>query len=297
MKNQPMPRAHDWTILKLLKWTTTYFKSRQIDSPRMTAEILLAHCLKTQRIDLYLDHDRPLSKSELSEFKALIKRRASREPVAHMVGSKEFWSMDFQVSGDTLIPRPDTECLVEAALSLFASNDSTRRVLELGTGTGAVITALASERPHHLFFASDRSRPAVRLALENARQNDLADRIHFFCSDWLSALNPRKNAFDIILSNPPYIPTADIAALEPEIRNYEPMLALDGGPDGLSAIRHLVQSAHLQLNKNGWLLLEIGHDQSSRVKQIIDHTGHYKGVEFVRDYANHLRVIQAKKKL
>ncbi len=146
-----MPRAHDWTILKLLKWTTTYFKSRQIDSPRMTAEILLAHCLKTQRIDLYLDHDRPLSGSELAEFKALIKRRADREPVARVIGSKEFWSMDFQVTGDTLIPRPDTECLVEAALSLLASNNSTRRVLELGTGTGAVTAALASEQPHHLF--------------------------------------------------------------------------------------------------------------------------------------------------
>jgi len=292
-----MPQAHEWTILKLLQWTTSYFKSRNIDSPRMTAEILLAHCLKTERINLYLDHDQPLSKSELTEFKALIKRRANREPVAHVVGSKEFWSMDFDITKDVLIPRPDTECLVETALSVLKPSGSLGRIFEPGTGSGAISVALASERPEDLFFASDCSLPCVHVAKKNAEKNGLADRIHFFCGSWFGALNTPSCAFDMILSNPPYIPTHAIASLEPEIHRYEPTIALDGGHDGLAAIRFIIGSAHLLLKDKGWLLLEIGHDQKNRIDEMIQDTNHYMDPEFTKDYAGHHRVVRMMKKL
>ena len=222
MQNQPKSKDPEWTILKLLKWTTSYFKSHNVDSPRATAEILLAHVLKRKRIDLYLRYDQPLYSNELSQFRALIKRRIKKEPVAYIVGFKEFWSMDFAVTEDVLIPRPETERLVEAALGLlleYSSSDSNQKpgqILELGTGCGAVILALASLRPKHLFFASDRSIKAVGLAKKNAKHHGLDRAINFFCADWFRPLNDERHQFDMIISNPPYIPTWVIGQLQPE---------------------------------------------------------------------------------
>ncbi|MBA4366781.1 MAG: peptide chain release factor N(5)-glutamine methyltransferase [Desulfobacterium sp.] len=287
----------EWTIISLLKWTESYFNSHGIDSPRMTAEILLAHTLKTTRINLYIQHDKPLSCSELIQFKTLIQRRINREPVAYITGSKEFWSLDFTVTRDVLIPRPDTECIVEATLALLPNqhSDQPKKILDLGTGSGAIIIALASERPHNVYFATDRSSAAAILARKNAAKHGLSDTIHFLCSNWFDAINPNKHSFDIIVSNPPYIPTDIIPTLAPEINRYEPRIALDGDHDGLSDIRKILHSAPDYLLNGGYLLLEIGFDQMNSVFKIAGNSSFYNCIEFIKDYAGHHRVLKLKK--
>jgi release factor glutamine methyltransferase len=302
MQNPANSIDSEWTIIKLLKWTTSYFKSRDIESPRATAEILLADVLELKRIDLYLQYDQPLCAEELSQFKALIKRRVKREPVAYILGFKEFWSMDFAVTKDVLIPRPETEFLVEAALKLLPEDSiskqhlARRRILELGTGSGAVILALASMRPSHFFFASDRAVAAAVLAKQNAERHGLHRCVNFFCSDWFDAFGNGKPVFDVIVSNPPYVPSGVIAGLQPEINRYEPISALDGGEDGLSSLRSIVNAAHLHLCREGSLLLEIGYDQKDDVLRIIKQSGNYEKVIFIKDYSGYDRIVQMQKK-
>jgi release factor glutamine methyltransferase len=297
MQNPSKTGDDQWTILKLLQWTTSYFKSHNIESPRVDAEILLAHTLQLKRVDLYIRYDLPLSKSELAAFKPLILRRAAREPVAYIVETKGFWSLDLGVSTDVLIPRPETECLVETALSLLPSSEDghPKRILELGTGSGAIVLAMASERPRDIFFASDRSLNAAALARKNAQQNCPEGAVRFFCGNWFMPLSS-KIGFDMILSNPPYIRTGDIPQLQPEICKYEPLTALDGGEDGLTPIRNIIRSASKYLVQGGWLLLEIGHDQKADIEEIIRTSGAYDHVVFTKDYAGHDRVVQMRKK-
>lgn len=294
MQNPPGPREAEWTILSLLKWAAGYFTAHAIDSPRSTAEILLAHVLNLKRIDLYLRYDQPLTQNELSGFKALILRRVKGEPVAYITGHKEFWSLDLAVAPGVLIPRPDTETLVETAISaLKAGGDAAEpfgSVLELGTGSGAIALALATERPGYRYIATDISLPALTTAKANAERMHLLPAIQFVAADWVDPFLLHAPGFDMIVSNPPYIPTADIAGLQPEVRGFEPILALDGRSDGLEAIRRIIHSAHPLLKPEGALLLEMGFDQKSRVAALIRECGRYASFHFIKDYAGHDRV-------
>jgi release factor glutamine methyltransferase len=285
-----MQHPPQWNILSLLKWTTEYFTSRSIESPRASAEILLAHILNLKRIDLYIRYDQPMTADELACFKALIKRRAAGEPVAYIVGEKEFWSLSFCVTPDVLIPRPETEILVETTLSIIPK-EPCQKIAELGTGSGAIIISLASERPGHDFFASDYSTRALNIAIKNA--NTHGSDIRFFAGDWFSALHPNAR-FNLIVSNPPYIPTSDIDMLQPEIRKFEPKLALDGGNDGLDAIRHILDTAKPHLVPGGSLMLEIGYDQKDRIFAIAEQFG-YEELRCIRDYAGLDRVVWLKR--
>jgi release factor glutamine methyltransferase len=302
MQNQPKAGKPAWTILKLLEWTTSYFKTNKIDSPRTTAEILLAHILQLNRIDLYLQYDQPVSGNELAHFKVLIKRRINREPAAYILGVKEFWTLDLVVTKDVLIPRPETECLVEAALLIFSENDDSapghdpKQILELGTGSGAITIALASQSPEDHFLASDFSIAALKVAKENAKQHNLDAGIDFLSGDLLTCLKDSIQSFDMIISNPPYIRTADLKQLQPEIYRYEPLLALDGHDDGLFYIRQIIRNAHNYLRQKGYLLLEIGYDQKKAVQGIIDDCGIYEKVSFTKDYGGHDRVVQMRKR-
>jgi release factor glutamine methyltransferase len=297
MRNREKQIDPEWTIIKLLQWTTSYFKSNGIDSPRATAEILLAYTLGLKRIDLYLRHDQPLNRSELDLFKSLIKRRTKREPVAYITGGKEFWSMELAVSKAVLIPRPETECLVEEALSVLAKENfyNPKRILEIGTGSGAVILAIASQKPEYFYFASDISINAAVIAIKNSRKLGFGNKISFFCGNWFLPLREKGNLFDIIISNPPYIRRNDIGNLQPEINRFEPFEALDGGEDGLDHVRHIIEHAHQFLNNEGNLLLEIGHDQKDAVDKIMKETGNYKRVYFRKDYSGFDRVVCAAK--
>jgi release factor glutamine methyltransferase len=287
-----------WTIIKLIRWATSYLKSYEIDSPRATGEILLAHALQLNRIDLYLKYDQPLVSEELQTFKTLIQRRVRREPVAYILGVKEFWSLDLEVNADVLIPRPETECLVEVALDLISKKPlwPPMRILDLGTGSGAIVLALASQLSRHIYFASDRYRPAVELACRNAGRHDLCQSIHFFVADWLSSLNSAKPGFDVIVSNPPYIPCRVIGGLQPEIHQYEPITALNGAADGLACYRNIIATAHSHLNPDGMLVLEIGHDQREDIRQIAADCDCYEKFSCSKDYSGYDRVVTMRKK-
>lgn len=298
MQNQPKSTDPEWTIIKILQWTTSYFKSNAIDSPRSTAEILLAHTLGLKRIDLYLRYDQPLVRSELDRFRTLIKRRRNREPVAYILGLKEFWNIELAVTREVLIPRPETECLVEEALALLSkrSSVSSKMILEVGTGSGAVILAIASEKPGHNYFASDISVKAAFAALNNAKMHKLDRKICFFCGNWFLPLKENGKLFDMVLSNPPYIRNNDIKSLQPEISRFEPSEALDGGEDGLCQIRNIISSGHRFLNSGGDLILEIGHDQKEAVYKIVEETGIYQDIYFRKDYSGFDRIVCIRKR-
>jgi len=283
-----------WTIQELVKWTISYFESRNIENPRASAEILLAYALDFKRIDIYLKYDKILSDKELQDFKALIKRRLQREPVAYIIKHKEFWSLDFEVTQDVLIPRPETECLIEAALN-YLSYDKVLNILDLGTGSGAIIITLAHERPKSLYFACDISQKALIIAKKNAQKYNLENLIYFFESNWFEALKDSQK-FDLIISNPPYINSQEIANLEPEIKDYEPKIALDGGQDGLVFIKHLINKSLNYLNENGILILEIGHNQKEEINKIFLENNFYKDIIFKKDYSGYDRLVCAKKR-
>jgi len=283
-----------WTVLTLLTWATKYFTSHHIHPPRPTAEILLAHVLGCKRIDLYIHYDRPLNPRELASFKTAIQRRLKGEPVAYIVGERGFWSLDLDVTPDVLIPRPETEIVVETALDILPHKDVQRpqKILDLGTGSGAILLALAMERPGHLFYGIDRSPRALRVARGNARKHGLEDEVHFLCGNWFDPLAYRQKGFHLIVSNPPYIRRSEVRHLAPEISKYEPPRALDGGRDGLDAVRVLIQQAHKFIIPSGWLIFEIGYDQGEDAKRLMEESEAYVQISVVKDYGGHDRVVQ-----
>nr|WP_216627658.1 peptide chain release factor N(5)-glutamine methyltransferase [Corallococcus exercitus] len=260
-----------WTIRRILTWTTGHFEKRGVDAPRLTTEILLAHVLKTGRVRLYVDLDRPLSKDELAAFKALIERRMAGEPTNYLTGTKEFYNRSFKVDARVLIPRPETELLVEAVLH-SVPKDAPSRVLDVCTGSGCIAISVAAERPQATVVATDLSKDACALARENAQSLGVAERVSVLEGDLFAPLPPGET-FRVVVSNPPYIDSGDIAGLSPEVRR-EPRLALDGGPDGLVALRRVIQGARRVLEPGGLLALEMGETQGSAVLELLRAAGY-----------------------
>nr|WP_242588478.1 peptide chain release factor N(5)-glutamine methyltransferase [Corallococcus macrosporus] len=260
-----------WTIRRILTWTTGHFEKRGVDAPRLTTEILLAHVLKTGRVRLYVDLDRPLSKDELAAFKALIERRMAGEPTNYLTGTKEFYNRPFKVDARVLIPRPETELLVEAVLH-SVPKDGPSRVLDVCTGSGCIAISIAAERPQATVLATDLSKDACALARENAQALGVAERVSVLEGDLFAPLPPGET-FRVVVSNPPYIDSGDIAGLSPEVRR-EPRLALDGGPDGLAALRRVIQGARRVLEPGGLLALEMGETQGSAVLELLRAAGY-----------------------
>ena len=276
--------ADVWTVLKVLQWTAGYFRDRGIEGGRLDAELLLSDTLQLDRVGLYLNYDRPLSAMELESFRAAVARRAKREPLQYIRAQAEFWSLPFTVSPAVLIPRSDTEVLVEEALQRIAGPG---RILDVGTGSGAIAIAIAHERPEAKVEAVDLSPSALAVARGNAEANGVAERVTFSQGD----LRQLQGAgYDLVVSNPPYIPSADLAGLMPEVREFEPLLALDGGNDGLSAYRLLAAQAGTLLKPGGWLLLEVGIGQAEAVTELLQVAGLVE--IFTRaDYAGVARVV------
>jgi release factor glutamine methyltransferase len=285
-----------WTILKLLNWTTDYFEKNKVVEPRPSAEVLLAHLLAEDRLFLYLNYDRPMAKEELAEFRSLVKRRLEGEPNQYITGMQEFWSLPFRVSPDVLIPRPETEVLMETVLEFLGSPDREVRILDLGTGSGAIAVALARELGASKIVATDWSMAAVKLAQENARLNQVDSKIHFVCADLFSTFSSSSGKFAVVATNPPYVSHAEFSNLSPEIRDYEPRDALDGGPDGLAAIRRVIMEAPTVLSHKGGLIMEMGADQAESVSALVENSQHYESHKIIRDYSGLDRVLLAIKK-
>ncbi len=280
-----------WTILRVLHWTTDYFKRKGLAQPRADAEVLLAHVLNTERIQLYLRFDQPLGPHELATYRDAVKRRAGREPTQYITGKQEFWSLDLEVSPAVLIPRPETELLVELGLELLPKPGS--KVLDLCTGSGAVAIALAKEREDLSIVATDRSVDAITLAKRNAARNGLEHRIEFVVMDLFSALRSSEACFDCIVSNPPYIGDEEIPALAPEVRDHEPMLALiGGGPAGIGVLSRILADFHPFLEPGGSLLLEIGATQKETLAEKAHALPGRPAVAFHKDYAGLTRILQ-----
>jgi len=252
--------SHTWTIREVLDWATRDFTARGIPSPRLDAELLVAKALGIDRIGLYLDLNRPLLDGERSAIRPLVARRREREPVAYILGHRDFYGRRFKVTPAVLIPRPDTETLVEHALACVPE-EAPCRVLDVGTGSGAIAVTIAAERPLALVTATDISEDALMIAAENAELLEVAKRIRFERADlWSGA-----EQYDIIVSNPPYIARSDLEALQPEVRNHEPIVALQAGEDGLDAIRSLLSAAESVTVGRAEILIEIGAGQAASV--------------------------------
>ena len=280
-----------WTVLELLRWTTDYFARSGIDTARLDAEILLAHALESDRLRLYVDYEKPVLAKERDRFRALVQRRAAeRVPVSLLLGQREFWSLPFRVTGDVLTPRPETETLVEAALSKVSEAESTVRILDVGTGSGAIALSLASELPYADITATDLSSPALQIAAENADHLHMGERIRFLAGDLFEPVASER--FDLVISNPPYVARDDAASLPPEL-SHEPDMALFAGADGLEVIRRLVAEAGNHLSPGGWLLFELSPEQIETVETELAGAG-FSEIERRFDLARLPRVVGAR---
>ena len=293
-----------WTPKSLLDWSEEYFKGKGIPTPRLDGEILLAHVLGCRRIDLYLQFDRPLTGAELSAYRELVRARAGRAPVAYLTGEVGFWNLSLAVGPGCLIPRPDTETLVEVLLEALdelraEADDAAQRLLclELGTGTGAIPLAAAGEREHVSWVACDLSMRALAYARENRRRHAhlLAPRdnvLHLVCGAEFGAVSPRLRPH-VIVSNPPYVPREVLPTLEPEVAEAEPALALDGGGDGMALHRRLVAHGAEALPPGGRLLLELGAGQGDALRELLAAHGSLQLREIRKDLGGVERVLHA----
>lgn len=278
-----------WTIGRILKWTEQYFKGKGIESPRLDAEVLLSHILGRERIYLYVHFDEPLEPAELARYREAIKQRVQRVPVAYIIGEKEFMGLTFKVTADTLVPRPDTEILVQAAVERLRARGDAPRFADIGTGSGAICLSILHFLPKAQADTVDISPAARAVAEENAAALGASDRVTFHTGDLLAPL--AGQCYDAILSNPPYIPDGDIAALAPEVRLKEPRTALAGGKDGLDFYRRLTADAPAHLKDGGFLAVEVGIHQAAPVAALA--VPAFSRTEILKDYAGIERVVIA----
>lgn len=294
MSGATTPQTEPWTIRRILEWTIGHLTDRKIETPRLDAEILLAHACGCRRIELYTRYDEVLGDQPRGVMRELVKRRAQHEPVAYLVGHREFFSLDFRVTSDVLIPRPDTETLVLELLDLAKSLDAPR-ILDIGTGTGCIAITAAVNLPTATVTAVDISAAALNVAAENAATHKVNDRVTFLESDLFAALGA-ESSFDMIASNPPYIAEEEWATLQPDVREHEPRHALLAGADGLSVFRPLIAQAVSHLVPGGHLLLEMDTAQADAVCGLLKAESQLQNVRTVNDLTGRPRVAVAERR-
>ncbi len=284
-----------WTTRRLLTWTQSYFAKKGVDSPRISAEMLLAHVLGTTRIRLYTDLDRPTTELERAAFRELVERAAAHEPVDYLIGHAPFFSMTFKVSPAVLIPRPSTETVVEHVIqhARRVPGFGSPLVVDIGTGSGAIAVALAKHLPNCRVIATDISAEALAIARENAAKHGVTDHIEFRQGDFLEPIGDLKHRVRYFVSNPPYISDEEWQAVEPNVKDYEPVHALRGGVDGLKFLRPLIEQAHEYLDKPGQLVLEIAASQKQAVLQIASHAKGLSNAHVLADHEALPRVLVA----
>jgi release factor glutamine methyltransferase len=287
------------TVLEVIQRSTEFLKNKGVDSPRLQTELLLAHLLHLPRMQLYLNFERKLSETEMHELRELIKRRGQREPLQHIVGSTSFCGLELTVNRHVLIPRPETELLAEQGWKFLNSlnpqpstiNHQLSTALDLGTGSGCIATALAVHAPAAEVFATDISAEALELAKQNAARHTVLKRIDFLQGDAFGALGSAK-LFDLIISNPPYIPTDEIASLQIEVRDHDPRQALDGGPEGLAFYRRFAAEAAPFLKPGGKIMLEFGDGQAEALREIFE-SQKWIVEAIIEDYTQRPRILIA----
>lgn len=288
-----------WHIGDLLKVTTAYLKKKDIESPRLTAEVLLAHVLETNRVTLYLQFEKPLTENELSGYRSLVSRRIRREPLQYITGTQEFWSMEFHVDHRVLVPRPETELLVEQALAKAGERkpekDTAPRLLDLGTGSGILAVCMVKELSGWEVWATDISPDALDVARLNAEKHGVGDRIGFRRGDLFRPFEEEGILFHMIVSNPPYVGEEEYGSLAPEVREYEPRIALAAGEQGMDFITRILCDAPDFLVPAGWLLVEMAPGQTEEAVKIAEGTGRYGEIKRVRDYSGRYRVVSVRK--
>jgi release factor glutamine methyltransferase len=283
-----------WTIGRLLDWTTRYLQSKGCESARLEAQLLLAHALGCSRTALYTRYEEEPPEAERTRFRELVQSRIKGQPVAHLLGRKEFFSLEFEVGPAVLVPRPDTEWIVTECLQL-AKDMPAPAILDVGTGSGCIAVAVAARHKTAVVTAIDISGEALAVARRNAEKHHVADRVRFLEGDLFGPLAADEK-FDLILSNPPYIPTADLAGLAPEVSEHEPRLALDGGADGFVVLDRLIAGAPAHLKAGGHLLVEIGYGQENEARERFGRHGGYELGKTIHDPAGHPRVVCARRR-
>lgn len=282
-----------WTVGRILQWTEQYFRSKEMDSPRLDGEVLLSHILGKDRIYLYTHYDQPLVQEELDAFRPLVQERAKGRSVASIIGEKDFMGLTFKVNEHVLIPRPDTETLVEYVLDTLPK-DFSGRILDVCSGPGTILLSLLHYLPQASGMGLELSIQALQVAEQNRNQLQLAERSIFKHSDMFKAIEHSGESFDVIVSNPPYITSADMRILAPEVL-AEPHMALEGGADGLDFYRILVANSGQYLVPGGILAMEIGIHQEDDVRQLLEATGQFHEIQYCKDLAGINRVIVAKR--
>jgi release factor glutamine methyltransferase len=283
------------TALPLSQKAAQLFAERGFENARLEAELLLAHVLQMRRLDLYLQFERPLTSTELESFRALVRRRLKHEPLQYIVGSTAFRQLELQVDRRVLIPRPETEVLVGAAIEWARRQNAPLKALDLGTGSGAIALSLVHESAVSEAVATDISPDALALASANAERLGHSSRIDFRCGSLWEAVEADES-FDIVISNPPYIAAHERAGLQPEVRDWEPETALFAAGDGLAVIRAITEQAHRHLRAEGLLALEVGMTQAQQVAEELRAQGNYQEVAVARDLAGRDRVVTALRK-
>jgi release factor glutamine methyltransferase len=292
--------AQVWTVQKLLEWTVGFFNRKNVDPPRLSAELLLAHVLCVPRIKLYLDFQRVLNEKQLRDFRELVRRASEEEPIAYLTGSAHFFNLEFHITRDVLIPRPDTETLVENVLQLCrrTAGFEAPRILDLCTGSGCIAAAIAHHNKNAALVAVEISPAAAAIAQGNFERLGLADRITLLQGDLFDPLPQLvdQSPFDLIVANPPYIATAQIDSLDRSVRDYEPLQALDGGLDGLAVHRRIFSGAPARLRSGGRLFLEIAFDQAEIARLVAAEHSDFEQITIFKDYAGNDRVLAAVRK-
>ena len=290
------------TIAETIKESRRFLRSFRIKNPEIDCEILMRSMLGIDRAKLYADLEKKLSSLELEKYNGLVRRRSKREPLQYIVETQEFWSIDFFVNRSVLIPRPETEVLVEKVIVLANNrniNKEPLEILDIGTGSGNIAVSLARELKNAEITATDISLDALEIAKINSEKNDLKERIEFVHGDLFEPFyiedtfsKAEKFTFDFIVSNPPYIPSGDIDGLLPEVSEWEPRIGLDGGADGLNFYRRIIKEAFYYLKDDGFVLLEIGEEQGEEIEKIAGLYNKYSGIKIYKDYSGKDRVVQ-----
>ena len=287
-----------WTIQKLLSWITEYFTEKGLDSPRLSAELLLSRVLEMKRIELYTQFDKPVAKPQLDKLHELVKRAANNEPIQYLIGKTEFYSIELAVTPDCLIPRPETELLVQRAIEFLRKRTGPQFVCDLCTGCGPIAVAIAKNFSTAQILATDICDHALEIAAKNVETHKLKDRIQLLQGDLFAPIVPQLDVakFDLIVCNPPYVSCSEFEQLDSNVRDYEPKLALLAGTDGLDVYRRIAESIDRFLKDDAALIMEIGYAQGPAVRELLEQTGVFAEIKVEKDINNNDRVVTATRK-